>query len=136
MDSHNAMKKLHFLLFPWLAQGHINPFLELSKALAIHGHTVSFLSTPVNISRIKPSLQIQDWLGRIDPQHSPSLMIFPPITGIISSMTSGMFSGRKPANNMPLLCLTASPTEPLSKYTISGRYLLLPLFLPFHLLQK
>lgn len=59
-------KKLHFILFPWLAQGHINPFVELSKALAINGHTVSFLSTSVNISRIRPSLELHDCPGRID----------------------------------------------------------------------
>lgn len=74
----DGKKKLHFLLFPWLAQGHINPFLHLSKALAIHGHTVSFLSTPVNISRIKPSLQLQDWQGRIDLLELP----LPPTEGL------------------------------------------------------
>jgi len=78
MDGHNGKKKLHFLLFPWLAQGHINPFLELSKALAIHGHKVSFLSTPVNISRIRPSLQLQDWPGRIDLLELP----LPPTEGL------------------------------------------------------
>lgn len=70
MDSQNG-KRLHFLLFPWLAQGHINPFLELSKALAIHGHIVSFLSTPINISRIRPSLQLHDCSGRIDLLELP-----------------------------------------------------------------
>lgn len=74
MDS----QSLHFLLFPWLAQGHINPFLELSKALAVNGHTVSFLSTPVNISRIRPSLQLQDWPGRIDLLELP----LPPTDGL------------------------------------------------------
>jgi hypothetical protein len=54
-------KKLHFLLFAWLAQGHINPFVHISKALAIQGHTVSFLSMPVNIFRIKSSLQLHEW---------------------------------------------------------------------------
>jgi hypothetical protein len=58
MDGHNGKKKLHFLVFTWLAQGHINPFLELSKALVIHDHKVSFLSMPVNISRIRPSLEV------------------------------------------------------------------------------
>jgi hypothetical protein len=71
MDSQIGKKKLHFLLFPWLAQGHINPFLELSKGLAIHGHTVSFLSTPINISRIRPSLQLHNWPGRIDLLELP-----------------------------------------------------------------
>jgi hypothetical protein len=71
MDAQSGNKKLHFLLFPWLAQGHINPFLQLAKALAIHGHTVSFLSTPVNVSRIRLSLQLQDWPGWIDLLELP-----------------------------------------------------------------
>lgn len=66
MDDCNAKTKLHFLMFPLLAQGHINPFLELSKALATHGHKVSFVSTPVNISRIRPFLRLQKWSGQID----------------------------------------------------------------------
>lgn len=78
MDNQIRKKNLHFLLFPWLAQGHINPFLQLSKALAIHGHTVSFLSTPINISRIRPSLQLQDWPGRIDLLELP----LPPTEGL------------------------------------------------------
>eukprot|EP01018_Ginkgo_biloba_P011687 Gb_33790 [translate_table: standard] len=44
-------------MFPWLAQGHINPFVHLSRGLAQQGVKVSFLSTPVNISRVKPLLQ-------------------------------------------------------------------------------
>ena len=80
MDDHNGCKKrLHFLVFPWLAQGHINPFLNFSKALAIHGHTVSFLSTPVNISRIRPaSLLLQQWPGWIDLLELP----LPPREGL------------------------------------------------------
>lgn len=78
MAGENGKKKLHFLLFPWLAQGHINPFVELSKALAINAHTVSFLSTPLNISRIKGSLTTQDWPGRIDLLEMP----LPPTEGL------------------------------------------------------
>jgi len=78
MDNQIRKKNLHFLVFPWLAQGHINPFLQLSKALAMHGHTVSFLSTPVNISRIRPSLQLQDCPGRIDLLELP----LPPTEGL------------------------------------------------------
>ena len=72
MDDHNGCKKrLHFLVFPWLAQGHINPFLNFSKALVIHGHTVSFLSTPVNISRIRSSLQLHDSQVQMDLLELP-----------------------------------------------------------------
>ncbi|XP_057492453.1 UDP-glycosyltransferase 91A1-like [Actinidia eriantha] len=45
-------KKLHIFMFPWLAFGHMIPFLELSKLIALRGHKVTFLSTPKNIDRL------------------------------------------------------------------------------------
>ncbi|KAJ9190063.1 hypothetical protein P3X46_001297 [Hevea brasiliensis] len=45
-------KKLHVALFPWLAFGHIIPFFELSKLIALKGHKISFISTPRNIQRL------------------------------------------------------------------------------------
>ncbi|CAL5330134.1 unnamed protein product [Camellia sinensis] len=45
-------QKLHIVMFPWLAFGHMIPFLELSKLIAQKGHTVSFISTPKNIDRL------------------------------------------------------------------------------------
>ncbi|XP_069147304.1 LOW QUALITY PROTEIN: putative UDP-rhamnose:rhamnosyltransferase 1 [Solanum lycopersicum] len=48
----NTTKKLHIVMFPWLAFGHIIPFLELSKFLALKGHKISFISTPRNIDRL------------------------------------------------------------------------------------
>ncbi|KAK6775060.1 hypothetical protein RDI58_026061 [Solanum bulbocastanum] len=44
-------KKLHFAVFPWLAFGHIIPYLELSKFIAQKGHKISFISTPRNIDQ-------------------------------------------------------------------------------------
>lgn len=55
MDS----KECKVMMFPWLAFGHMLPFLELSKKLAAKGVKVSFISTPRNIQRlpsIPPSL--------------------------------------------------------------------------------
>ncbi|KAM0070818.1 putative soyasaponin III rhamnosyltransferase [Helianthus debilis subsp. tardiflorus] len=49
LDDH---KQLHVVVFPWLAFGHILPFLELSKFIAQKGHKVSFLSTTRNIQRL------------------------------------------------------------------------------------
>ncbi|KAE8700338.1 putative UDP-Glycosyltransferase superfamily protein [Hibiscus syriacus] len=45
-------KKLHIAMFPWLAYGHIMPFLEVSKFLAQKGHRISYISTPKNIGRL------------------------------------------------------------------------------------
>ncbi|KAL6007423.1 hypothetical protein ACLOJK_032920 [Asimina triloba] len=44
--------KIHVLVFPWLAFGHMIPFVELSKCLAKRGHRVTFVSTPRNIKRL------------------------------------------------------------------------------------
>ncbi|MCL7036861.1 hypothetical protein MKW94_003327 [Papaver nudicaule] len=46
----------HIVMFPWLAFGHIIPFLELSKSLASNGDHVkiSFISTPSIIKRLPP----------------------------------------------------------------------------------
>ncbi|XXG74253.1 hypothetical protein AAC387_Pa07g3021 [Persea americana] len=47
-------EKLHVVMIPWLAFGHMIPFLELAKCLAKRGNHVSFISTPQNIERIPP----------------------------------------------------------------------------------
>ncbi|XP_027906472.1 putative UDP-rhamnose:rhamnosyltransferase 1 [Vigna unguiculata] len=45
-------EKLHVVVFPWLAFGHIGPFFELAKLIAQKGHKISFISTPRNIHRL------------------------------------------------------------------------------------
>uniref|UniRef100_A0ACD5XR56 Uncharacterized protein n=1 Tax=Avena sativa TaxID=4498 RepID=A0ACD5XR56_AVESA len=45
---------LHVVVFPWLAFGHIIPYLELSEQLAKRGHAVTFVSAPRNITRLRP----------------------------------------------------------------------------------
>ncbi|KAF9603597.1 hypothetical protein IFM89_037096, partial [Coptis chinensis] len=48
--------KLHAVMFPWFAFGHISPFIQLSNKLASHGIKISFLSAPGNVQRISSSL--------------------------------------------------------------------------------
>lgn len=45
-------RDIHVVMIPWLAFGHMIPFLELSIALAKAGIHVSFISTPRNITRL------------------------------------------------------------------------------------
>ncbi|KAF9686378.1 hypothetical protein SADUNF_Sadunf03G0152400 [Salix dunnii] len=52
-------EKLHVVMLPWIAFGHMIPFFQLSIDLAKAGIKVSFVSTPGNIKRlpeIPPSL--------------------------------------------------------------------------------
>ncbi|KAK0605668.1 hypothetical protein LWI29_029436 [Acer saccharum] len=44
--------RLHIAMFPWLAFGHIIPYLELAKLIAQRGHKITFISTPRNIDRL------------------------------------------------------------------------------------
>ena len=44
---------LHIVVFPWLAFGHMIPFLELTNRLARCGHAITFVSTPRNAPRLR-----------------------------------------------------------------------------------
>ncbi|XP_006650455.2 UDP-glycosyltransferase 91B1-like [Oryza brachyantha] len=50
----NGSSPLHVVIFPWLAFGHLLPFLDLAERLAARGHRVSFVSTPRNLARLRP----------------------------------------------------------------------------------
>lgn len=50
----STSNELNVVLFPWLAFGHMIPYLELAKRLAARGHAVTFLSTPRNVARLPP----------------------------------------------------------------------------------
>ncbi|GJN24847.1 hypothetical protein PR202_gb12615 [Eleusine coracana subsp. coracana] len=61
----SSSSPLHVVVFPWLAFGHMIPFLELSKRLAQHGLAVTFVSTPRNAAR----------LGAVPPELSAHIRI-------------------------------------------------------------
>ncbi|XP_004496085.1 UDP-glycosyltransferase 79A6 [Cicer arietinum] len=58
--------KLHVFMFPFLAFGHISPFVQLSNKLFSHGVQITFLSASSNIPRIKSTLNL-----------NPSIKIIP-----------------------------------------------------------
>ncbi|KAK9678844.1 hypothetical protein RND81_11G236500 [Saponaria officinalis] len=73
-----GQKKLHLVVFPWLAFGHINPYLELSKRLAAKGHHISFVSTPRNLKRLPNIPQHLLPLISLCPLPFPRLDSLPP----------------------------------------------------------
>ncbi|KAJ6359309.1 hypothetical protein OIU76_000942 [Salix suchowensis] len=59
----NTDDKIHVVMFPWLAFGHVTPWLELAKLLAAKGHKISFISTPTIIDRLpKPPSNLSSTL--------------------------------------------------------------------------
>ncbi|KAK3408856.1 hypothetical protein EUGRSUZ_J01005 [Eucalyptus grandis] len=68
------------LMLPWLAHGHISPFLELSKRFADRGIHIYFCSSPVNLASIKPKLVGTTYFSKIElvELHLPSLPELPP----------------------------------------------------------
>ncbi|XP_075504270.1 mogroside IIIx synthase-like [Primulina tabacum] len=49
-------RKLSILVFPWIAHGHVFPYLELSKNLSNKNFNIYFCSTAINLDSIKNSL--------------------------------------------------------------------------------
>ncbi|KAF3646072.1 UDP-glycosyltransferase 73D1 [Capsicum annuum] len=47
----NISQKLHFVLIPLLAQGHMIPMIDMARLFAQHGVKVSLVTTPHNASR-------------------------------------------------------------------------------------
>ncbi|CAN6308850.1 unnamed protein product [Urochloa humidicola] len=54
MEEASGGDRLNVVLFPWLAFGHLIPYMELGKRLAARGHAVTLLSTPRNVARLPP----------------------------------------------------------------------------------
>ncbi|KAL3508052.1 hypothetical protein ACH5RR_033434 [Cinchona calisaya] len=71
---------LRVLMFPWLAHGHISPFLELAKKLSKRNFDVYLCSTPINLNSIKKFLSktSSDLSINLVEFHLPSLPELPP----------------------------------------------------------
>ena len=53
---HRNKKKMKILMLPWLAHGHVSPFLELSKLLATKNFHIFFCSTSIILHSIRSKL--------------------------------------------------------------------------------
>ncbi|CAH2059009.1 unnamed protein product [Thlaspi arvense] len=50
---HQFYPHLHFVLFPFMAQGHMIPMVDISRLLAQRGVTITIVTTPQNAERFK-----------------------------------------------------------------------------------
>ncbi|XP_015876312.3 UDP-glucosyltransferase 29-like [Ziziphus jujuba] len=64
----DTKKSMRILMLPWLAQGHISPFLELAKKLTHRNFHIYLCSSPINLSSIKK--KVED-----DPKYSNSIQL-------------------------------------------------------------
>ncbi|XP_047977299.1 UDP-glucosyltransferase 29-like isoform X2 [Salvia hispanica] len=80
------------LMFPWLAHGHIFPYLELAKRLsATHHFTMYLCSTTVNLDSIKSSISSEDDAAasvKLIELHMPSPPQLPPHLHTTSNLPS------------------------------------------------
>ncbi|KAF8008996.1 hypothetical protein BT93_J0092 [Corymbia citriodora subsp. variegata] len=75
----NMQRPIKVLMLPWLAHGHISPYLELAKKLSTRNFYIYVCSTPVNLSSIKPKIS-EKYSSSIElvELHLPSLPDLPP----------------------------------------------------------
>ncbi|KAK8960577.1 UDP-glycosyltransferase 91C1 [Platanthera guangdongensis] len=73
-----ASGKLHLVMLPWLAMGHLLPFFQLSKRLALKGLHISFFSTAGNIRRLPP----------LPPPLTPHITFVPCSLSLIQGLPS------------------------------------------------
>ena len=65
-------KKRSILMLPWLAHGHISPFLELAKNLAQRNFHILFCSTPINLKPTGENYELTNSIQFIDLHLPPS----------------------------------------------------------------
>ncbi|XP_038903431.1 UDP-glycosyltransferase 91A1-like [Benincasa hispida] len=79
---------LKIVMFPWLAMGHLIPYLEFAKLIAKQGHHVFFVSTPRNIQRL-PKI------------HPSSLLPFITFVSLPLPPTAGLPDGAEATTDLP-----------------------------------
>ena len=96
-ESKQESSPLHIVVFPWLAFGHIIPFLELSEQLAKRGHFVTFVSAPRNLAKLRP----------VAPDVRPRIRLVPLPLPLVDGLSDGAESTADvPSEKVDLLKIT------------------------------
>ncbi|KAH7669675.1 UDP-glucosyl transferase 73C protein [Dioscorea alata] len=73
---HHHNHKPHFILIPWMAQGHFIPMIDIARLLSLHSVFVTVITTPGNTSRISSTI------SRLLPVHFTTLSFPSTATGL------------------------------------------------------
>ncbi|KAF3433423.1 hypothetical protein FNV43_RR24525 [Rhamnella rubrinervis] len=106
MDT-NQQPKTSILMLPWLAHGHVSPFLELAKKLSDKNFYIYLCSTPVNLKPVRESLANQNKTYSIQlvdlhlpnafPQLPPRYHTTKNLPPNLMNTLKAAFDGAKPA---------------------------------------
>ncbi|OIT26593.1 flavanone 7-o-glucoside 2''-o-beta-l-rhamnosyltransferase [Nicotiana attenuata] len=92
---------ISILMVPWLAHGHISPFLELAKKLTNRNFHIYMCSTPVNLSSIKKNVtEKYSQSIKLVEIHLPSLPNLPPHYHTTNGLPHHLISTLKTAFEM------------------------------------
>ncbi|KAG5577423.1 hypothetical protein H5410_057557 [Solanum commersonii] len=80
-------KKGTIILFPFMAQGHIIPFLTLAFKLEKKGYHIIFVNTPLNIKKLKLSLPQNSSISLLKIPFNSSEHGLPPNTENTDSLS-------------------------------------------------
>ncbi|OIS99984.1 PREDICTED: beta-D-glucosyl crocetin beta-1,6-glucosyltransferase-like [Nicotiana attenuata] len=96
-----GITSLRVLMFPWLAYGHISPYLNIAKKLIDKDFYIYLCSTPINLNLIKQKIP-QNYSLSIDlvELHLPKLPELPPIYHTTNGLPPHLISALRIAFNM------------------------------------
>ncbi|XP_057981115.1 UDP-glucosyltransferase 29-like [Malania oleifera] len=95
------------LMLPWLAHGHISPFLDLAKKLSTRSFIVFLCSTPANLSSVKDKLTPENSIFiQLVELHLPSLPELPSSWHTTNGLPHHLMSHLKMAFDMSTPSLT------------------------------
>ncbi|TYI18886.1 hypothetical protein ES332_A07G125100v1 [Gossypium tomentosum] len=92
-------QNLSILMLPWLAEGHISPYLQLAKKLSARNFIIYFCLTPINLDSIRKSgnVQVEPSSIQLIYLHLPSPSQLPPQHHTTRSLPPHLFPFLIPA---------------------------------------
>ncbi|KAI5656422.1 hypothetical protein M9H77_25215 [Catharanthus roseus] len=114
-EQQEAPNSLKILMFPWLAFGHVSPFLQLAKKLSDRGFYIYICSTPINLDSIKNNIS-QNYSSSIQlvHLHLPNSPQLPPSLHTTNALPPHLMSTLKSAliEAKPELCKIMASLKP------------------------